>query len=201
MGDIIRFRRKRRWTRPEDYGHRRSGGAPKPPPDGRPPRAARLLTGLRPWALLVALVTLWVLYDPLLYEPPTFLSAEPERIAGRFTRCGTGRGAYCVVDGDTIKLRKRKIRLIGIDAPETHPPRCAAEAAAGEAATAELQRLLNQGPVIVASRIDRPTDRHGRELRALLRLRADGSTQSIAAAMIESGTVRPYLGGLRHSWC
>ena len=58
--------------------------------------------------------------DPALVEPPAFLSTEPERISERFTRCGPGRGHACVVDGDTIKLGERKVRIIGIDAPEVH---------------------------------------------------------------------------------
>ena len=57
----------------------------------------------------------------MLVDPPGFLSSEPEQISAHFTRCGPGRGNACVVDGDTFKLGKRKIRIIGIDAPETHP--------------------------------------------------------------------------------
>lgn len=200
MGDIIPFRRKRRWTRPEDYGHRPSGGGSGGPP-GRRPRGSRLLVGLRPWALLVALIALWVFYDPMLYEPPAFLAGKPEHIVGQFTRCGRGRGTFCVVDGDTFKLGERKIRLIGVDAPETHPARCPAEARMGEAATAELQRLLNEGPFTIIGRIDRPVDRHGRELRAVTRARPDGSTQSIAEALRARELVRRYRGGMRKSWC
>ena len=56
----------------------------------------------------------------MLVEPPGFLSGEPERVAAQFTRCGPGRVHACVVDGDTFKLGKRRVRIIGIDAPETH---------------------------------------------------------------------------------
>lgn len=202
MGEVIQFRRKRRWTTPEDYGHH-PGKAPKPP---KPPRRKRWLSGWRPWILLTLLVTLWVFYDPMLVEPPAFLSREPEKVEGSFTRCGAeakrgGRGTFCVVDGDTFKLGDRSIRLVGIDAPETHPARCEAEAAKGEAATAELQRLLNQGPFVMTGRIDEPQDRYGRDLRSVTRMRPDGSTQSIARDMLESGTVRRYAGGLRGGWC
>lgn len=202
MGDVVPFRNKRRWTKPEDYGH-----FPDPPPGGggkppsRKPRGPLLFTGLRPLVLLITLITLWVLYDPALYEPPGFLAAEPEKVTGSFARCGPGDGANCVIDGDTFKLGERKIRLIGVDAPETRPARCPAEAQQGEAATAELQRLLNEGPFVMTGRIDRPVDRYGRELRTVTRARADGSTQSVAADLIASGKVRRYLGGLRHSWC
>jgi micrococcal nuclease len=197
MGEIIQFRRKRRWTRPEDYGHDPGKGS-KPP---KPPRRSRWLSGWRPWILLTTLVTLFVLYDPALVEPPAFLSTEPEKVEGSFTRCGPGRGTFCVVDGDTFKLGDRSIRIIGIDAPEMHPPRCDAEAKKGEAATAELHRLLNQGAFTMTGRIDEPQDKYGRDLRALARKRPDGTTQSIAADMLDSGTVRRYIGGLRNEWC
>lgn len=198
MGDIIPFkRRERQWTRPEDYGF--PGG--KPP--GKPPSKRKRWTvaGYRPWALIVVLVSAWVLYDPALYEPPAFLSSDPETISGQFTRCGPGRGTNCVVDGDTIKLGERTIRLIGIDAPEVHPARCPAEAEKGEAATAELQRLLNQGPLSMVARIDDPTDKYGRELRALSRSDANGTQQSIAEQLVAGGFVRRYSSGSRQSWC
>ena len=101
---------------------------------------------VRPLVLAAILAALWPTLDPALVEPPAFLSAAPERVAQRFTRCGPGRGNACVIDGDTFKLGKRKIRIVGIDAPETHPANCPEEAKVGAAATAELMRLLNQGP-------------------------------------------------------
>jgi micrococcal nuclease len=197
MGDLIPFRKdKRRWTRPEDYGH----------PPGKPPRGPRRprrnwLTGWRPWILLVALLSLWVLYDPMLVEPPAVLSGEPERVAGRFTICGQGRSELCVVDGDTLRIGSRSVRLVGIDAPETHPPRCEAEAIAGVSATAALQKLLNQGPVLLTARLDRPTDDYGRELLTVSRALPDGLAVSIADQMIAGGFARRYAGGLRKGWC
>lgn len=204
MGEIIPFRRKRRWTRPEDYGHN-SGKGPgkggKPPKPRKPSGHSKWRSGWRPWIILTTLLTLFVLYDPALVEPPALLATAPEKIEGSFTRCGPGRGTFCVVDGDTFKLGERKIRLIGIDAPEVHPARCEAEAKQGEAATAELQRLLNQGPFVMTGRIDGPQDKYGRELRAVTRTLPDGSTQSIAEDMVKSGTARDYIGGLRQNWC
>lgn len=204
MGEIIPFRRKRRWTRPEDYGHdpgKGSGGGMKPPRPPKPPRHSKWRTGWRPWVLLTLLLALFVLYDPILVEPPAFLATDPEKVEGSFTRCGPGRGTFCVVDGDTFKLGERSIRLVGIDAPEMHPARCDAEAKKGEAATAELQRLLNQGPFVMTGRIDEPQDKYGRDLRSVSRTRPDGTTQSIAKDMVSSGHVRSYIGGLRTAWC
>ena len=146
------------------------------------------------------LAGLWPTLDPALIEPPAFLSAAPERVAMRFTRCARGRGQGCVTDGDTFKLGKRRIRIVGIDAPETHPANCPEEARLGEAATVELMRLLNQGPFVMTGRIDDMTDRYGRELRVLSRTKPDGSTQSIAEDMRSSGLAHRYLGR-KTSWC
>jgi len=135
-----------------------------------------------------------------LLEPPAFLTASPERVDARFTRCGRGRGKACVVDGDTFKLGQRKIRIVGIDAPETHSAKCPDEARLGEAATAELMRLLNQGPFDMAGRIDDMSDRYGRDLRVVTRTQSDGTTQSIAEDMRASGLAHRYLGR-KSNWC
>ena len=154
----------------------------------------------RPVALFAVLAGLWPTLDPALVEAPYFLTADPERIDARFTRCGPGRGPACVVDGDTFKLGQRKIRIVGIDAPETHRANCPEEARLGEAATAELMRLLNQGPFAMTGRIDDLQDRYGRDLRVVTRERANGTTQSIAGDMRSSGLARRYLGS-KASWC
>jgi micrococcal nuclease len=176
---------RRRW--------RRNG----PPPS----RLSRWWWNLRPWLLTALLLSLWPLLDPALVEPPAMLSSDPEQVSGTFTRCGLGRGKNCVIDGDTFKIGERNVRIIGIDAPETHPAKCEAEAIAGAAATAELVRVLNQGPFTMSGRISGDQDGYGRDLRALTRLRPDGTTQSVAADMLASGKVRRYLGGLRGGWC
>lgn len=158
------------------------------------------LAKLRPFILGAILLTIWPAMDPALLEPSGFLATEPERVNEHFTRCGQGRDHACVVDGDTIKLGERKIRIIGIDTPEVDA-RCPAEAVQAEAATAQLQRLLNQGPFEMVGRIDRRTDKYGRELLALRRTNPDGTMQSIAEGMRNSGVARRYLGGFRSGWC
>ena len=160
----------------------------------------RWLGVLRPFILLAILVSAWIGMDPALVEPPALLSTEPERVDEVFTRCGPGRGHACVIDGDTFKLGDRKIRIIGIDAPETHPARCAEEARLGEAATARLQVLLNAGAFTMTGPVYGSRDRFGRDLRSLARTRSDGSTQSIAAEMRESGLAHRYKG-FKTSWC
>ena len=206
MGKILQFRRRRRgrWTKPRDYR------APPPlkfwPDDdnvtlgGIARETVGWLGKLRPFILGAILLTIWPAADPALVEPPSFLATAPEQVSEHFTRCGPGRGHACVVDGDTITLGQRKIRIIGIDTAEVDA-RCPAEAVQAEAATAELQRLLNQGPFEMVGRIDERTDKYGRELLALRRTRPDGTVQSIADDMRSSGLARRYLGGFRSGWC
>lgn len=155
---------------------------------------------LRPIILGAILLTIWPMADPALVEPPGFLSLAPERVDEHFTRCGPGRGHACVVDGDTIKLGDRKIRIIGIDTAEIDA-QCPEEAVLAEKATVELQRLLNQGPFEMVGRIGDQKDKYGRDLRALTRIRPDGTDQSIADDMRASGLARRYLGGFRVGWC
>ena len=206
MVKILPFRRRRRWTKSRDYG------APPPRTKFWPDEEKVTLGGVAretvEWlwkgkSLILAgiLLSIWPMADPALIEPPAFLSTDPEQVNEQFTRCGIGRGHACVIDGDTFKLGERKVRLVGIDAPETHPPRCAEEARLGEAATGELQRLLNQGPFEMVGRSFNDQDRYGRDLRVVKRVRPNGSEQNIADAMRESGLARRYLGGLKGGWC
>lgn len=160
----------------------------------------RWLGHLRPFILGAVALAIWPAVDPALVEPPSFLATDPERVNAKFTRCGPGRGHACVVDGDTFKIGQRKIRIIGIDAPETHPARCPEEARLGELATAKLQALLNQGPFTMVGRIDDSRDKYGRDLRAITRKLSNGKTQSIADDLRSSGLVHRYVG-FKTGWC
>lgn len=164
------------------------------------PRRARRSTGTVRTVLLATIMLLvWPTLDPALIEPPAFLSTAPERVAGRFTVCREQRTAKCVVDGDTFRLGRRRIRIVGIDAPEI-AGQCQAERDLAARSTAKLRSLLNEGPFVMTARIDDMTDRYGRELRTLSRMRADGSRQSIAADMRAAGVAARYLGR-KANWC
>ena len=98
-----------------------------------------------------------------------------------------------VIDGDTFDLDGMRIRVAGIDAPETHPSRCPQEAALGAAATQKLAELLRGRPLWVSGTI---IDRWGRSVRTV---RVGG--EDVADAMIGSGLARNYDGKQRQSWC
>ena len=133
-------------------------------------------------------------------QTPGALVPEPEAAAGdtlraRFGLCHTGGGTNCVVDGDTFWFAGQKIRIAGIDTPETHPARCAEEAMRGRAATLRLHQLLNAGPFSLHS-IDRDTDRYGRLLRTVTR-----GGRDLGEVLIAEGLARPSAGGMRDGWC
>ena len=123
-----------------------------------------------------------------------FPTEETAPVTIDFGLCHTGGGTNCVVDGDTFWIGGQKVRIAGIDAPETHPPRCAEEARLGNEATAMLRGLLNGGAVTMTS-IDRDQDSYGRLLRNVA---VDG--QDVGEAMIAAGVAREYGRG-RRSWC
>lgn len=115
---------------------------------------------------------------------PRFDGAQNVAIA--FPLCSAaGYAANCVVDGDTIRIGDRRVRLTGFDAPEMQG-RCAAESAAALQAQAELARWLAMGPFQLDGGADPPRDRYGRELRAARRLSASGQSQMLADHMISA---------------
>ena len=133
--------------------------------------------------------------------PPVASAASSPALAGGgnaaipfFGYCKYGGGSNCVVDGDTFYHGRDKVRIAGIDAPETHPPRCADEARLGEAATHRLRDLLNSGEISLSS-IDRDEDMYGRKLRNVAAGGAD-----VGAVLIGEGLARDFAGG-RRSWC
>ena len=164
-------------------------------PAPRPPSFKPSRRGFRRALLLVPLLALaGALFDPSLIPPFGPLAAR-EKVTATFTPCGPGRGVACVIDGDTVKLGDRKIRIIGIDAPELAEPRCPEEAALARRSADRLLVLLNQGPFeMVAHRLQR-MDRHGRDLMVLER---NGS--SIGGQLIDEGLAQRYFGAKR-SWC
>ena len=200
MGDLIPFRKRpKSWTKPEDYGHvlpasQWSGE------QARPNILVRFWRAIRWWLGIVVIAALWVLWrNAIAYDPPAFLEGQPVAVDGQFTRCGSGRGVLCVVDGDTLNLGPRHVRLVGLDAPEVRA-QCPAEALGAERATAVLQRWVNAAPFELVPRLDRPTDKYGRELMTARRT-VRGRSETAAEVLIEAGVARAYMGEARAGWC
>jgi len=118
-------------------------------------------------------------------------STETPRIFGL---CFTGGGTNCVVDGDTAWIDGVDIRIADIDAPETHPPRCASEADLGNRATLRMQELLNQGAFTLEP-IGRDEDQYGRKLRIVMR-----AGRSVGMQLVDEGLARRWTGR-REPWC
>ena len=128
-----------------------------------------------------------------LNRPPA-PSAGPERVSHSFERCGQGGGFACVIDGDSFRLGKRRIRIRGIDAPERNGA-CQAETALAERSVARLTELLNAGPFTMTAVGGDERDQYGRELRVLTR-----NGRSIGDAMVDAGLAHDYRGR-KASWC
>ena len=101
--------------------------------------------------LLLAIVLSGVTVSAHRYYRRNFDAETVE--ARRFNLCSKPPHFNCVIDGDTFYYGAAKIRLADIDAPETHPPRCAIEAALGIRATQRLQSLLNGGAFQLVNRL------------------------------------------------
>lgn len=121
-------------------------------------------------------------------------AAARDALSARFALCHSGGGGNCVVDGDTFWFAGDKYRIADIDTPETHPARCAEEAALGDAATERLRTWLNAGAFSLES-AGRDTDRYGRNLRIVTRGGA-----SVGSVLVAEGLARPWEGR-RRPWC
>lgn len=117
-----------------------------------------------------------------------------DALSARFGFCHSGGGRNCVVDGDTFWFAGDKYRIADIDTPETHPARCAEEAALGDAATARLDKWLNDGAFSMES-AGRDVDQYDRKLRIVTR-----GGESVGSVLVAAGVARPWEGR-RRPWC
>ena len=158
-------------------------------------RAARW-RGLR-WWLLLALVVAGALALSRWQGPGGDWQVQE---AGRFALCGEGRAARCVVDGDTVSLGERRVRLTGYDAPELDGA-CEAERLLARRARLVLRDWLDRGPFELDGGDAPPRDAYGRELRAARRSDAMGQ-EWLADTMVEAGLARRTGWGAGEAgWC
>lgn len=108
-----------------------------------------------------------------------------------------------VIDGDTFEARVRvwpglaittKVRLRGIDAPETKA-RCAEELRLAQAAATALRAILAAGEVGV---FNIGQDKYGGRVVADA---AAAGTPNVSAALVSRGLARRYASGRRAGWC
>lgn len=99
------------------------------------------------------------------------------------------------IDGDTLAIGDRRVRLMGFDAPEARGAKCPAERLLAAAAKLRMRMAL-ASPERVRLVLSGRRDRYGRELGRLL---IDG--EDVAAIMIREGLAHPYSGGRRQGWC
>jgi len=124
--------------------------------------------------------------------------AKQDTSSTQFGFCHVGGGINCVVDGDTFWFNGERIRVADIDTPETHPPRCAAEAELGDRATQRLHELPNAGPFSLETPLFRDEDNYGRKLRVVLAMGVLGISAcgGGAGAPLDWSTATLVLNGL-----
>jgi micrococcal nuclease len=97
-----------------------------------------------------------------------------------------------VVDGDTIRVRGERVRVLGLDAAEMEA-RCPREAVLARQATERMRELIAGGVEIEPH----GRDRYGR----LLAVVTDAEGRDVARVMVYEGLAGPYWGGRREGWC
>ncbi|QFT76652.1 thermonuclease family protein [Erythrobacter sp. THAF29] len=154
-----------------------------------------------PALLAIVSAAWWFLYRPYAEEQGWV------RVTDTFALCGerwTGADG-CVVDGDTLVVgngsARRRVRLVGFDAPELNGA-CDAEREQAKRARSALHEWLSRGPFEWNGEADPPRDQYGRELRKVRRNIGKGRHEYLAEVMIERGLAgESGWGTTPVDWC
>jgi micrococcal nuclease len=119
------------------------------------------------------------------FVTPVVVNAEPVAVTATVLR---------VVDGDTIDIRddirgRLRIRVLGIDTPETKKPGYTVGCWGPEATAFAESNLVDQRVAVVTDPTQDRTDRFGRTLAYLVK--TDGWDYSVEAA--RAGTAHAYI--------
>ncbi len=120
-------------------------------------------------------------------------ASGPRSNASSLCAAAGAGGAACVIDGDTLAIGPRRIRLTGYDAPEIDGL-CEAERRLAQVAREELAAWLNLGAFELDGGAEPPRDDYHRELRAARR-----GGEELAETMIERELAR--RSRLDRGWC
>lgn len=169
----------------------------------RTPRRRTKASWWNRWSVTISAVVLlasaWVLAK---YEVVDLVGGGDWKVVhGKFTLCGKGRAANCVIDGDTVMLANKKVRLRDFNAPELDGE-CAKENELARQSRTALLEWLNRADLLMDGGEDPPFDRYGRELRTAKRPVKDRGDDYLSDHMIklklaqETGWDAP-----RGGWC
>lgn len=165
----------------------------------RPPRRDIITPLLALMAVVAVAVLGWVVIDPFALGPGSYIdmtsaSAEMDGRQQSFSMCGRDR-YNCVVDGDTIWLDGRNLRLASYDTPEPYDGICGgqAEVDLAKQASRRLLELLNTNPFTVETF---GLDNTG--ARTLTTIRIGG--RDVGDILIEERLARRWPAGVEW-WC
>ncbi len=150
------------------------------------------------WRKLKPLVTFLFLLGvgALIMRMPVMFEGDYAPVETRFTLCSDRSSQGCVIDGDTIMIGQRKIRISGYNAPEL-AGECADETALARRSRDALLAWLDDGVFQMDGGEDPPFDKFGRELRVLKR-----GQEWLSDHMIKQGLAQESGWGFeRGGWC
>lgn len=114
-----------------------------------------------------------------------------------------------VIDADTVAVRvdlwpsvyvNTKVRLRGIDTPETKRFKCIDEKLLADRATQYVKSVIKEGDKVRLYKIS--FGKYAGRVIGDLRIRSPGERwQSLSQTLLASGYAKPYWGRRKKSWC